>query len=342
VSLAQIGEYLNANYVLSGYYRTNGGRIILDLELAETLSERIVWNERFRYGVDEILHGEQGFFDLLIASVSNAILDEELSRARSHSLPTLQTYTLLMGAIALMHRNSLPDFLEAHRMLQSVIERASREAVPNAWMANWHVIRVQQGWSEDVGKDAKVALDYSRRSIDADPHCSLGLVVDGFVHTNLLKRLDMARDRYQLALKANPNNSLAWLLMGTLHAFMGDGDVAVSNTERARRLTPLDPHRYYYESLSATACLAANQYERALELADSSLRVNRNKTSTLRAKAVAEFQLGRHDQARATTQELLKREPNFTVNSWLSRSPSADYPIGGVWAAIFRELGVPE
>ena len=166
-------------------------------------------------------------------------------------------------------------------------------------------------------------------------------MVDGFVHTNLLKRLEVAQDRYHLALQANPNNPLAWLLMGTLHAFMGNGEIAVRNTERARRLTPLDPHKYYYESLSATACLAAHQYEHALELADSSLRVNRNKTSTLRAKAVAEFQLGRRDAARATAQELLKREPNFTVSSWLSRSPSADYPIGAFWAGIFRELGVP-
>ena len=342
MSLTEIGGYLSVNYVLSGYYRTGGGKITLSLELAETHSDRIIWGERFRQDIDGILSGEQGFFDVLVARVSNAILNEELCRARSHPLPTLQTYTLLMGAIALMHRNSLPDFREAYRMLQAVIDRASREAVPNAWLANWHVLRVQQGWSDDVGRDAKVALDYSRRSIAADPQCSLALVVDGFVHTNLLKRLDIAQERYQGALEANPNNPFAWLLKGTMHAFMGDGDLAVSHTERALRLTPLDPHKYYYDCLSATACLAAHQYERALELAESSLRVNRNKTSTLRAKVVAEFQLGRCDAARATTQELLEREPNFTVGGWLSRSPSADYPIGKVWAGIFRELGVPE
>jgi tetratricopeptide (TPR) repeat protein len=202
-------------------------------------------------------------------------------------------------------------------------------------------LRVQQGWSDDINRDATVALDYSRRSLDADPNCSLALVANGFVHTNLLKRFDVALERYDLAIQANPNDALAWLLRGTLHAFMGDGPVAVENTQRALKLTPLDPHRYYYDSLSATACLAAHQFERALELANRSLRANRNKTSTLRAKAVAQWHLGESAAARATAQDLLRLEPNLTVSRWLSRSPSAAYPIGRVWADIFRELGLP-
>ena len=70
----------------------------------------------------------------------------------------------------------------------------------------------------------------TKRALDTDPECSLALAVDGFVHTNLLKRLDIAQERYELALPANPNNSLAWLLKGTLHAFMDEGSTAVECT----------------------------------------------------------------------------------------------------------------
>jgi TolB-like protein len=340
-SIAEISGHLDANYVLSGIYRTDDRNITLDLELSEARSERIVWSERLKDGIAGIFRDESELINHTAASVCGAILASELRRARSQPLESLESYALLMAAIALMHRNSLSDFQESHDMLQAVLERAPRQAIPAAWLANWHVLRVQQGWSEDIASDGRIALDYSRRSVDADPSCSLALVVDGFVHTNLLKRLDIGLEQYDLAIEANPNEALAWLLRGTLHAFMGEGDVAVENTQRALRLTPLDPHRYYYDSLSATACLAANQYDRALELANRSLRANRNKTSTLRAKAVAQWQLGHCDAARATAQELLKLEPGLTIRGWLSRSPSADYPIGATWAAVFRELGVP-
>ncbi len=115
-----------------------------------------------------------------------------------------------------------------------------------------------------------MALDCTKRALDADPHCSLALAIDGFVHTNLLKRLDIALPSYELAIQNNPNESLAWLLKGTMHAFKGEGQQAVHDTQYAIKLSPLDPHRYFYDSLAATAHLADRQYDQALALAQRS------------------------------------------------------------------------
>jgi adenylate cyclase len=208
-------------------------------------------------------------------------------------------------------------------------------------MANWHVMRLTQGWSTDARRDGAFALDATKRALDSDPNCSLALAIDGFVHTNLLKRLDVAAERYNLALRANPNNSLAWLLRGTLYAFMDDGERAVEYTQRALQLSPLDPQRYFYDSLAATACIGAKQYDRALHLAQRSLRANCKHTSTLRVKICAEWHLGHHDQARETAQELLRLEPNLTVSRWLDRSPGANYNIGRDFADVLRKVGVP-
>jgi adenylate cyclase len=264
-----------------------------------------------------------------------------LQRARSQSLPTLKSYTLLLGAIALMHRLSLHDFEQARHLLQILIDRATRQPIPLAWLANWHVLRVQQGWSGDQHQDSCMALECTRRALDSDPNCSLALAIDGFVHTNLLKRLDIAQERYDLALAANPNNSLAWLLKGTLHAFMDEGDKAVEYTEMALKLSPLDPQRYFYDSLAASAHLTAGHYDSALELAQRSLRANRSHTSTLRVMTVAQWQLGHRDEARKTTQELLKLEPELTIAGYLRRAPSAAFDIGREIADVLGKAGVP-
>jgi adenylate cyclase len=140
----------------------------------------------------------------------------------------------------------------------------------------------------------------------------------------------------------NPSDPRAWSLKGTLHAFMGEGEQAVSCTRRALRLSPLDPHRWFYDSLAATAYLSAHRFDRALDAAKRSLRVNRTHTSSLRAQAVAQWQLGHHDDARKCAQELLRLEPTLTVGGWLARSPSANYGIGQEWADIFRQIGIPD
>jgi adenylate cyclase len=340
-SVDEVSRHLRANYVLSGAYRTIGNRLRLNVELATSEPGTVVWSETLEGSVEAIVSGKDGLVNDIVTAVSMAIMARELQRAQTHPLPTLESYTLLMGAIALMHRLSRKDFDRSRDMLVALTDRVPRQAIPWAWLAKWHVLRVQQGWMNDPAVDAQFALDFCRRALNADPQCSLALVMSGFVHTNLLKQLDLAEEQYDLALRINPNDGLAWLMRGTLHAFKGEGEIAVENTERALKLSPLDPHRYFYDSLAATAALSAGQYQRAIDLATVSLRANRTHTSTFRALAISQWQLGQHDAARRTVAELLRLEPGLTVTRYRERHPSGGYETGKIWSSALEGAGVP-
>jgi adenylate cyclase len=341
LSIGEVGRYLTANYVLSGAYRKVGRKLRLNVELASSEAGTILWSESLEGNAHSLMSGRDGVVGDIVAGVSSAVMSRELHRAQSQPLPTLESYTLLMGAIALMHRLSVRDFDRSREMLQALTERVPRQAIPWAWMTKWHVLRVQQGWSEDPDMDAQLALDCARRALEADPHCTLALVNSGFVHTNLLKRLDVAEEQYALALRINPNDAMAWLLKGTLHAFKGEGKRAMQNTERSLKLSPLDPHRYFYDSLAATAALSAGEYHRAIELANRSLRANRTHTSTFRALAISQWQLGLRDEARKTVGELLRLEPSLTVTRYRERHPSGGYETGKIWSSALLGAGVP-
>ncbi len=257
-------------------------------------------------------------------------------------LPALDCSPLPMGAVALMHRGGAQDFERSRAMLESVIERARMVATPYAWLAKWHVLGFNRGWSLDQKRAGQLARDCTKRALDLDPNCGLALVVDGFIHTNLLRELDVAAQRYDRAIDINPSDSLAWLLKGMLFAFQGDGRLAVEHTERALRLSPLDPLRYFYESLAASAAAAAGEYDRAIELAQRSLRANRMHTSTLRALAIAQSFSGRLDEARRTIDEILAIEPTLTVRKYVERSPATPAGLGSKWGEALRLAGLPE
>ncbi len=341
-SAEEIGAHLGADYVLSGTFRSDATRLKLDVELAEARSGRVLWSEGLCDKVSAIVSGEQELVERLLTGVSTAVAMRELQRARAQPLPTLRSYTLLMGAVSLMHRLSLPDFEEAHRLLQALVDRGVRHPLPIAWLGYWHVLRVQQGWSTDDRRDTYMASECTRRALDLDPDNSLALAINGFAQVNLMKRFDVAEDSYERALEINPSNALAWLLKGTLHAFRSEGPKAVDHAERALELSPLDPHRFFYDSLATTACLANGDDERALQLARRSLRANRKHTSTWRVLTIAQWRLGQRDAARQSARELLKLQPSLTVGAWLKASPAADFPIGRVAAEILRKAGVPE
>jgi TolB-like protein/Tfp pilus assembly protein PilF len=341
VTLAEIRAHLNAEYVLSGAYRVDGQHVRLDAELAEVETGRIVWARRFTDQIAGILGGEQELIGQVVADVGTAVIARELQRARSRPLPTLKSYTLMMTAVTSMHSTSRHDFEQSRNLLQTLINRATRQAIPNALLAHWYVLRLQQGWSDDQNGDSYRALECTKRALDTDPRCSLALAIEGAVHTNLLKRLDVAEERYDLALAANPSDALALSLKGALHAFTDEGAKAVQCTNRALRLSPLDPRRYYYASLAASAHLTAGQFQTALELAQRSLRENRSHTSTLRVMAVAQWRLGLREESRKTVQRLLELEPDLTIDRYLKRTPSAPYKIGKEIAGVLQEAGVP-
>lgn len=340
-TLDTIALHLQADYVISGSLAISGGRLSLNAELAEVRSRQVIWSKTLKGAVNGVIVGKDDLADRLVNEIFAAMRTHEVQRATSKALPTLESRTLLLAGITLMHRISPAASQQSRLLLQTLIDRAPRLAPPYAWLAKWHVLRVTQGWSDDVMADAKQALDNTRRALDRDASLSLAMVVEGQVNTYILKRLDVAEDLYMAALRENPNDSLAWLLKGTLHAFRDEGQEAVRHTRQAIRLSPLDPLKHYFDSLAATAALAAGQYPRASSLAQASLRLNRTHASTLRVLITALWQLGHVDEARSWSRELLKIEPNFKISTYLERSPAAQSRLARTIASAMESSGIP-
>ncbi|HUP05656.1 MAG TPA: adenylate/guanylate cyclase domain-containing protein [Caldimonas sp.] len=340
-NLEDVSAYLRANYMLSGSYHADADRVTLKADMAEARTMQVIWSQTLKGSIHDVIAGDDPLAGQLVSEACAAMMVRELQRSQGKAPQSLQSHTLLLSSIALMHRISPLAFERARQQLQVLIERTPRLASPYAWMAKWHVLRVTQGWSADPQADGQAAMEYTKRALDRDPTLSLAMTVEGQVNTYILKRLDVAEQLYAQALQSNPNDSLAWLLKGTLHAFRDEGKEAVRHTRHALKLSPLDPLKYYFDSLAATAALSAGQHQRALSLATRSLRLNRAHGSTLRVLIASLWRLGRHEEARVRAQELLKLDPAFRVSTFLERSPSAAFEGGKRVAEALELAGVP-
>lgn len=161
------------------------------------------------------------------------------------------------------------------------------------------------------------------------------------MHAFMRKDLVTAGDLYDAALAANSSESLAWLFHATRFAYLGLGAEAKQAAEQALRLSPLDPLKYFYDSLAATAMLGSGQWERALSLSRRSLLLNRRHAPTWRTIAFASVMLGRMDDARQAAQQLLAIEPGYRVSSFIERFPGRDGPLAGPWSEALGIAGVP-
>jgi class 3 adenylate cyclase/TolB-like protein len=339
--IGEVSAHLGAAYILSGAYVADGGKIMVTSELSSARNDEVIWSDRLSGEVDDLLRPQSELADRIARQVHFAVLDAEVEHILTQPLPTLESYSLLLGSIKLMHRSSKDEFLQTRSVLDELIHRHARIAAPRAWLGNWYILRVTRGWSEDRKREAAEALGATHAALDRDPSNALALATEGFVYCHLLKDLETARQRCNQAVDANPSLALGWLYLGTVNAFKGEGEAAVEATRRAMELSPLDPQRYYFESLSATAALSAHQYENAEWLARSSLMLNRMHPSTWRALTIALVSQGRMDEARAALDKLLELEPTLTVEKYLARMPNAPLETGRHWARCLALAGLP-
>lgn len=339
--LANLRQALNADFVVSGRVLTEGDTSLLSIEFAETDSRIVLWSDRIKIPASPTIM-ESEWMAHVVSRIRNAIMLNEMRNIRSRPLESLKLYSVLHGAVGLMHRLSRKDFDEARRLLAYLVERAPRSPAPLAWISRWHVLRVLQGWSADIRQEAQSAIACAEQALDIDPENTLALTSLGFVMTNLLNRLDEAHGYYDDALQINPNDAQARALRGMLNAFTDQSAKGKRDTERALHLTPRDPHRFFYLVLAAGANLSAGNYPRAVKLAKESRRLNRTHVSTLRTLAAAQMGAEDTEGSHKTVKELMRLQPDLRVSAWQRNAPSRDYENGRRFAELLISAGVPE
>ncbi|WP_284620525.1 adenylate/guanylate cyclase domain-containing protein [Aquabacterium humicola] len=334
------GRHLQADFVLAGTAGIGYEAMRAQLSLIHVDSGDSVWE-------DEVWVHEDGIVDLthpavagIAEQVVQALLVTEWQLARGRPLPNLALHTLHLAAVNQLHRFGRQEFERAHEMLQALRDRVPRHATPLAWLARWHVFRIVQGWSDDRAKDSADALEYANRALVIEPDSSLALVMAGSVQAGVQLDMDAARSYYDQALARNPSEPLAWLLKGVAHGFLGEGEQALLASERSLQLSPLDPLRYYYHSLSSAAAMGARRYERAVDLAQHAIRANCMHGSAYRTLAIAQSMLGQPAEARVTVQRLLAIEPGSNVRQFVARA-AVDSAQNRRFAQALADAGLP-
>jgi TolB-like protein/Tfp pilus assembly protein PilF len=341
IELARVREALKVDYCIAGSLRVTNGQVTLDADCLDAQSGRILWTRQFSGGLLEFTEARSLPVSEIVRTIGQTIASDAVHHAMGRTLSSLADHQLLIAGVGMMHQLKLSSFAQSRALIEEAILRAPRAPEPHAWLAEWYVTSVFNGWTTDRLRDIGMALDCTARALDIDPENSFALTTDGVAHNNLLMRMDKAQQRFDAALERNPNEAMAWLSSGVLSAYRDDGADAIMRVEKALHLSPLDPFGYLYDSLASTAYLAAEDFERTLDYADRSLMKNDRHLSSLRVRICALHHLGRGEDAREAAATMMRLQPDFTVADYRRSHPAADYRIGKNVSSALVASGVP-
>src|SRR5262249_8315504 len=335
-----VGRELGVGYVLSGGVRRSGERLRVSAELAETGAGTVVWASRFDGISGDLFALQDQIATRVVSTIAPQVREAELRRVLRKRPDNTQAYDCLLRGMAQRYHLNLEDFNEARTWLERAIGLDPGYAAPYALLADWHSIRVNQGWSPDPAADNTEVIRLATAALERDSFDAMALALCGHVKSLLLHEFDDAIALFDRAISASPSSAIAWTRSSPTYSYIGDASEAIRRAEQGLQLSPLDLHIFFAHGILSLALYVAGEYEEGIRGARKAREENPRWTANLRFLAANLSAAGHLDDAREVGQALLAVEPGFRVDRF-SESYALRDPLRARFADHLRQAGLP-
>jgi DNA-binding SARP family transcriptional activator/TolB-like protein len=340
---AAIRREFGLDFLLDGTVQRANERIRISLRLLDLrANNQIVWARRFDHDASDLLALQDDIAAEVVAQIDPEILLIEAKRSTNRVQVDPTAYDLMLRAIPLIGRMERDAFIKAGEHLAAAIALEPDYAAAHAWYAYWHVFLVGQDWADDANTMMHKAGDLAERAIMLDPYDARGLSISGHVRAFLDRRPHEAMVLHDRALSLNPNLAMAWALSAVTYAYAGNPDEAERRNNRYKKLSPLDPHAFFFDAFFVLIHLMKRDHETAVEVGRVVSQLNPAFSAAYKPYLAALGHLNREQEAATILKRLLAIEPDFTVERFLETNPMEQEADRLHYADGLRLAGVPE
>lgn len=319
---AAIRREFGLDFLLDGSVQRAGNKIRISLRLLDLrANNQIVWARRFDRDANDLLSLQDEVAAEVVAQIDPEILLIEAKRSTSRGPVDATAYDLMLRSIPLIGRMEHEPFMQAGQHLADAIALEPDYAAAYAWYAYWHIFLVGQDWADHPKAMMEKAGELAERAIVLDPFDARGLSISGHVRAFLHRRLREAMVLHERALSLNPNLAMAWALSAVTHAYAGDPEEAERRNDRYKKLSPLDPHAFFFDAFFVLIHLMKRDYETAVEVGRAVSQLNPSFSATYKPYLAALGHLRRDQEATTIRRRLLALEPDFTIERFLETNP---------------------
>jgi len=343
VAVRQDYQGLNLDYLIEGTYRRNEGGIRITVRLINMRQcGEITWTKRYGADMSNALAVHDQIAADAAAEIAPELLVLEGDRATRSASVHPTAYELVLRAIPAIYRLDREGFRGARPLLKQALSLDPTSAPAHSWLSHWYLLLIGQGWALNMERAARQALRLAERAIVLDPGDARALTVAGHINAFLFRRPDEALRLHASALDLNPNLALAWCFAGLANSYAGRHAEAVEQIQRARQLSPHDPHGFFFDMAMVMPLLLTGDHENAVRSGQRARRANPGLSSSYKGLIAALGYLGQAREARCLIDELYQVEPGFTVREAISRSPLMNPNDLACYAQGLRLAGLRE
>ncbi|MFB9980413.1 adenylate/guanylate cyclase domain-containing protein [Mesorhizobium kowhaii] len=310
VHVQEVGTKLGVRHVLEGSVRKSGNRVRITAQLIDATSGGHLWAERFDRDLTDIFAVQDDVTQQIVAALALNLTEGDRQRLAPEHPRNAEAYDCFLRGRELWHRLTKETNLAARDLLQRAIELDPKFASAHAFLALTHGLDYLNRWSASPPESMAQAEEVATRAVtldDSDPWAHWALAI-AKLYT---RRHDGAIGEAEHAIALNPNFAEGHVILGEALYYSGRPEEALESFARGKTLNPYFPDVLLH--FQALALFQLGRYEEAVGLLMQRLARNAV-TDVSRALLAASYgHLGRFAEARAAWQEVLRVNPDYSL-----------------------------
>jgi TolB-like protein len=256
MSLRDIGGELGVRYIVEGSVRRVNNHVRITVQLIDAAADAHLWASNYDRELTDVFAMQSEVAKEIANSLQLEIRPETVGTLSNMPTQSVKAYDLYMKALSiergelesedsLLRQRALleaavkedPDYVEAWGFLNEVLDHSARNLLQNDWFGSTKEER--NASFTEIREAAEHALTKAA-TLDADNIMTLLAQASDYVHEQQDPAFQVGRKTYiDRAIEIEPDNAVAWLVLGWWHRLAGDNESATSAFRKALELDPL-------------------------------------------------------------------------------------------------------
>ena len=337
VEIRQVGEQLGVRYVLEGSVLRAEDRVRVTAQLIDATTGYHVWSGRFDRTVNDI-------FSLLDEITRKITIELQVKMSPdqwavlTHKTENFDAWAAATRAYSLLVRGAGE---EAQVLAEKAVVLDPKYGFGWAVLAALHTLKVYFGLSQSPADSIRLAAECNEKALTLDPTLSCATANRGQIYL-LQGKIEEAIALGKKAIDMAPSLDANYIIFGITLDFAGRFEEAIPLFKNAMRLNPFYPAgRLKFYGMS---CLMADRKEEALTAFKELLqRAQKGEFPLLVSHlglCAVYAELGKEKEARSHALEILKINPNFSVEEAKKVHRWRDPKYSERWLGSLRKAGL--
>jgi len=337
VNVKQISEELGVQYVLEGSVQRSANRVRITAQLIDALSGHHIWAERYDRDLKDIFALQDEVTRNILTAMQVKITEGEQALHRYKGLRNLDCYLKLLEGQNYFNRLDIEGNTLARRMAEEVLVMCPESSLAYHLLAATHMVDYWLGSSKSPQESIEKAIRLAQKAIALDdthpsPHGLLSFLYS--IKKEHAKAL--AEGERAVALDPNGADVYAWYALSL--TFAGRPEEAIPLLQKAIRLNPFGPTWYFFNLGNALG--NTGRYEEAVSAHKKALQRSPDNLLAHVFLAATYSGMGHEKEARAEAAEVLRINPNFSVDYFAKALPYKDQSVKDSYVNALRKAGL--